>query len=179
MNPASLTEGPIEQPITRTRRTARAGLLSGLAIGAAGSIAFSVKAIIAKLAYRHGVDAVTLLMLRMLFALPLFVLMALWAGRGQPRLDARQWAGIAGLGFSGYYLASYLDFAGLAYISASLERWWSIRAAACPRRPRRRVSPSRNVRRSPPRRFARPTCGKDFGAPWTGCRTRRRRGAKS
>ncbi|MEJ5988426.1 DMT family transporter [Ramlibacter sp. PS3R-8] len=98
------------------------GLLPGLAVAAAGSIAFSGKAIIAKMAYRYGVDAVTLLMLRMLFALPLFVLMAAWAGRGQPPLNGKQWAGIAGLGFSGYYLASYLDFAGLAYISASLER---------------------------------------------------------
>jgi drug/metabolite transporter (DMT)-like permease len=99
-----------------------ASLLPGLAIAAAGSIAFSGKAIIAKLAYRYGVDAVTLLMLRMLFAFPLFLAMAWWAGRGQPRPTPRQWPGILGIGFSGYYLASYLDFAGLAYITASLER---------------------------------------------------------
>ena len=87
-----------------------------------GAIAFSGKAIIVKLAYRHGVDAVTLIMLRMLFALPLFAVMAWWAGRGKPKLTRRDWAGVVGLGFSGYYLASYLDFAGLAYISASFER---------------------------------------------------------
>ncbi len=95
---------------------------SGLLFAAAGSIAFSGKAIIVKLAYRHGVDAVTLLMYRMLFALPMFVAMAWWSGRGQPRLRARDLLGIAGLGLSGYYLASYLDFWGLEYISASLER---------------------------------------------------------
>ena len=95
---------------------------TGLALALAGSIAFSGKAIIVKLAYRHGVDAVTLIMLRMLLALPLFLGLAWWAGRGKPPLLRRDWLALAGLGFCGYYLASYLDFAGLAYISASLER---------------------------------------------------------
>ncbi len=87
-----------------------------------GAIAFSGKAIIVKLAYRYGVDAVTLIMYRMLFALPLFAAMAWWASRGQRPLTRRDWAGVLGLGFSGYYLASFLDFAGLAFITASLER---------------------------------------------------------
>ena len=87
-----------------------------------GTLAFSGKAIIVKLAYRYGVDAVTLIMLRMLFALPVFIAMAWWASRGQPPLTRKDWVGIFLLGFSGYYLASFLDFAGLAYISASLER---------------------------------------------------------
>jgi drug/metabolite transporter (DMT)-like permease len=97
-------------------------LTTGLIMAMAGSIAFSGKAIIVKLAYRHDVDAVTLLMYRMLFALPFFLLMAWWAGRGKPRIAGRDWLGILGLGFSGYYLASFLDFWGLEYISASLER---------------------------------------------------------
>jgi len=94
----------------------------GLALATLGAIAFSGKAIIVKLAYRYGVDAVTLIMLRMLFALPLFAVMAWWAGRGKPPLTRRDWFGVVGLGFSGYYLSSFLDFAGLAYITASLER---------------------------------------------------------
>ena len=94
----------------------------GLALAAAGSVAFSGKAIIVKLAYRHGVDAVTLIMYRMLFALPFFLLIAWWGGRGRPPLTRRDAALVFGLGFSGYYLASFLDFAGLQYISASLER---------------------------------------------------------
>ena len=94
----------------------------GLILATLGAIAFSGKAIIVKLAYRYGVDAVTLIMLRMLFALPLFLVMAWWAGRGKPALSRRDWLGVLGLGFSGYYLASFLDFAGLAYITASLER---------------------------------------------------------
>jgi drug/metabolite transporter (DMT)-like permease len=100
----------------------RLALWPGLLLAGAGSIAFSGKAIIVKLAYRHGVDAVTLIMYRMLFALPLFLAMAWWAGRGRPRLSGRDWRVLLGLGFSGYYLASFLDFAGLQYISASLER---------------------------------------------------------
>jgi len=94
----------------------------GLVLALVGAIGFSGKAIIVKLAYRHDVDAVTLIMYRMLFALPLFVAMAWWASRGRPALTRLDWLGVAGLGFSGYYLASFLDFAGLAYISASLER---------------------------------------------------------
>ena len=97
-------------------------LWPGLLLAGIGSIAFSGKAIIVKLAYRHGVDAVTLIMYRMLFALPLFVLLAWYAGRGRPALTARDRWTVLGLGFSGYYLASFLDFAGLQFISASLER---------------------------------------------------------
>ena len=97
-------------------------LWPGLLLASLGAIAFSGKAIIVKLAYRHGVDAVTLIMLRMVFALPLFLILSWWAGRGKPPLTRRDWLVILGLGFSGYYLASFLDFAGLAYISASFER---------------------------------------------------------
>ena len=97
-------------------------LTPGLLLAAFGAIAFSGKAIIVKLAYRHGVDAVTLIMFRMLFALPIFAAMAWWASRGQAALTRQDWLGVLGLGFTGYYLASFLDFAGLAYISASLER---------------------------------------------------------
>jgi drug/metabolite transporter (DMT)-like permease len=94
----------------------------GLMLAGLGAVAFSGKAIIIKLAYRYGVDAVTLIMYRMLFALPLFLMLAWWAGRGKPALTWRDVRTILGLGFCGYYLASFLDFAGLRYISASLER---------------------------------------------------------
>jgi drug/metabolite transporter (DMT)-like permease len=103
-------------------RNARRAILPGLMLAVAGSIAFSGKAIIVKLAYRYGVDAVTLIMYRMLFALPLFVLLAWWSGRGKRPLERRDWLAVLGLGFTGYYLASFLDFAGLAYVTASFER---------------------------------------------------------
>jgi drug/metabolite transporter (DMT)-like permease len=105
-------------------------IATGLALAIAGAIAFSGKAIIVKLAYRYpGVDAVSLIMLRMLMALPFFLAIVWWTGprarrMGRPvaPLTGKDKLGILGLGFTGYYLASFLDFAGLAYISASLER---------------------------------------------------------
>lgn len=97
-------------------------MLPGLAMAIAGAIAFSGKAIIVKLAYRHDVDAVTVIMYRMLFALPFFIAMAWWAGRGKPALARGEWAGAVALGVIGYYLSSFLDFLGLQYITASLER---------------------------------------------------------
>ena len=97
-------------------------MLTGVLLAGAGATAFSGKAIIVKLAYRHGVDAVTILMYRMLFAFPLFLVLSWWAGRGKAAPSARDWRMLFGLGFCGYYLASLLDFAGLQYIGASLER---------------------------------------------------------
>jgi drug/metabolite transporter (DMT)-like permease len=104
------------------KQTPASNFSSGLLLAAAGSIAFSGKAIIVKLAYLHGVDAITLVMLRMLFALPFFIAMAWWAGRHQAPLTRTDWLGVLGLGFLGYYLSSFLDFLGLQYISASFER---------------------------------------------------------
>jgi len=94
----------------------------GLVLATLGAIAFSGKAILAKLMYRHGVDAVQVIFWRMLLALPLFLALAWWAGRGKEAFTARDWRAIVGLGFCGYYLASLLDFMGLQYISAGLER---------------------------------------------------------
>jgi drug/metabolite transporter (DMT)-like permease len=100
--------------------------LSGLLLASAGAIAFSGKAIIVKLSYVYGVDAVTVIMYRMLFALPFFIAMGLWAERQaiarENPLTRRDVIDIVGLGFVGYYLSSYLDFLGLQYITASLER---------------------------------------------------------
>jgi drug/metabolite transporter (DMT)-like permease len=96
--------------------------LNGILLASAGAIAFSGKAIIVKLAYRYGVDAVTLLLYRMLFAFPLFLALAWWAGRDKPPLSGADLRLLGGLGFSGYYLSSFLDFSGLQYISANLER---------------------------------------------------------
>ena len=100
--------------------------LSGLLLAVAGAIAFSGKAIIVKLSYLHGVDAATVIMYRMLFALPFFLLIGLWAERQaiarENPLTRRDVIDIVGLGLVGYYLSSYLDFLGLQYITASLER---------------------------------------------------------
>ncbi|MGQ0700517.1 MAG: DMT family transporter [Panacagrimonas sp.] len=100
----------------------RAPYLTGLGLAALGAIFFSAKAIVAKLLYRHGIDAVTLIALRMLLAAPFFALAAAWTWRNAPRLSRGDLARIAGLGFIGYYGSSMLDFMGLQYITAGLER---------------------------------------------------------
>lgn len=95
---------------------------TGVFLSVLGAIGFSAKAIVAKLAYRYGVDPITVLMYRMLFAGPIFALMAWWGSRNKPSLTWAQFKVLMLLGVSGYYLSSYLDFTGLLYISASLER---------------------------------------------------------
>jgi hypothetical protein len=90
-----------------------------------GVLGFSFKAILIKLAYRWApVDPVALLTLRMAYSAPFFVAMAWWTGR-QPSaapIARHDLLRLVGLGFVGYYLSSLLDFLGLQYITASLER---------------------------------------------------------
>lgn len=98
----------------------------GVALALIAAFGFSFKAIFIKLAYAvpqtAAVDAVTLLSLRMLFALPVFVWVAYRSGRSAPPLCRRDWITVAALGMVGYYGASIFDFIGLQYISAGLER---------------------------------------------------------
>ncbi|HEX7327210.1 MAG TPA: DMT family transporter [Casimicrobiaceae bacterium] len=90
-----------------------------------GVLGFSFKAILIKLAYGWAsVDPVVLMTLRMLYSAPFFALLAWWAGRTTtgPAIRARDWRHLVALGFVGYYLSSLLDFVGLQYVTASLER---------------------------------------------------------
>nr|WP_121427153.1 DMT family transporter [Azoarcus sp. DN11] len=96
---------------------------TGLLFATLGAVGFSFKAIFVKLAYRYGVDAETLLALRMGLSLPFFLVMGQVADRrAAHRLGGGDWLWMVALGFSGYYLSSYLDFLGLRYITAALER---------------------------------------------------------
>lgn len=99
---------------------------SGYLYAILGAIAFSGKGILIKLSYMYSVDAMTLIMYRMLFSLPFFLSMAIYAERRARKkghfLKAKDILGIMALGFIGYYFSSYLDFLGLQYISVSLER---------------------------------------------------------
>jgi drug/metabolite transporter (DMT)-like permease len=107
---------------TASARTSRQLFLTGLAIAVSGAILFSAKAIVAKLIYRHGVDAITLIAFRMLFALPFFAAVALWKAKTEAPLLAGDRNRIIVMGLLGYYLSSFLDFLGLQYISVGLER---------------------------------------------------------
>lgn len=97
---------------------------SGLLLAAAGAILFSAKAILAKFQYRYGMDAIDVLALRMLMAMPLFALLGLRQRLRAPgpKLSARDWGMLLLIGLLGYYLSSLLDFWGLEYVPVSLER---------------------------------------------------------
>jgi drug/metabolite transporter (DMT)-like permease len=99
--------------------------LVGPAFAVIGILGFSFKAILIKLAYEWApIDPVTLLALRMIYSAPFFALMAWWASKSSNTEPMRRadWLALLWLGFIGYYLASLLDFMGLQYITASLER---------------------------------------------------------
>jgi drug/metabolite transporter (DMT)-like permease len=95
----------------------------GIAFAILGVLAFSLRPILIKLSYAaHPVTPSTLLFLRMVISLPFFLVIAWWLRRQEPRLTRRDWAGVAGLGFLGYYAASFLDFIGLQYVGAGVGR---------------------------------------------------------
>ncbi len=99
--------------------------LIGILLLACGSILFSGKAILVKIAYRYNTDASTLLALRMLFAMPIYAFIAYSVqkkAKTKVFLTQKQWILTILAGFSGYYLASLTDFMGLKYISAGMER---------------------------------------------------------
>lgn len=99
--------------------------IGGIIICLLGAVCFSTKAIFVKLAYRDtDVDPVSLLALRMLFSLPFFIASAIFSFNqsANVRFTRRQWISVALVGCCGYYVSSLLDFLGLQYISAGLER---------------------------------------------------------
>ncbi len=96
----------------------------GVLCAALGAISFSSKAILAKLCYRHGIDGVTVLNMRMLLALPFYVLVGAASYKKSNKRNIKTldlWLLVL-MGLMGYYLASLFDFLGLQYIDASVER---------------------------------------------------------
>lgn len=99
--------------------------LIAIIISLLGAVCFSTKAIFVKLAYRDSsVDTITLLALRMLFSLPFFIGAAIFSSRKESnvKFTGQQWLYVAAIGCLGYYVSSYLDFVGLQFISAGIER---------------------------------------------------------
>ena len=90
-----------------------------------GTILFSTKAILIKLCFKStNIDASSLLMLRMLFALP-FYAAAMWyyfANQQLKKVKASTYFAAGLIGLLGYYVSSLFDFIGLQYVSASIER---------------------------------------------------------
>ena len=99
------------------------GKTSAIIMGILGVILFSAKAVMVKLAYQYDVDSLSLLLLRMAFSLPFYLVIALFfLPKSTSSLTRRDYLWLVVFGFLGYYLSSYLDFLGLQYIKASLER---------------------------------------------------------
>jgi drug/metabolite transporter (DMT)-like permease len=102
-------------------------VLKGYLYAGAGAALFSTKAIFIKLAYMEEANAALMLALRMAMALPFFVAVGLYAvyrlrqnGRALPGWGMTIRALFTG--YIGYYISSLLDFEGLVYITAQLER---------------------------------------------------------
>ena len=98
---------------------------SGILLVILGTTLFAFKSIFIKLAYAQGLETNSVLMLRMLIALPIYLLMIVWLIKKEPSLTKKIKIDILPvifLGFIGYFLASWLDLKGLESISAGLER---------------------------------------------------------
>ncbi len=115
-------------PLTTEQHSQR--IVIGCVFVLSAAFGFSAKSILVKLAYGFSpqLDAITLMLLRMAISLPFFLVVAVWSNRPSKqtsemhRMRAQDWLMIIVLGFLGYYLSSLLDFEGLSYISAGLER---------------------------------------------------------
>ncbi|PKH51122.1 EamA family transporter [Tenacibaculum sp. Bg11-29] len=96
----------------------------GVLLGILGIVLFSSKAVMVKLVYRYDVDAISALLLRMLFSFPFYILIAYYYRNENKEITntRKDYLWIFFFGFVGYYLASFFDFVGLTYIKASLER---------------------------------------------------------
>lgn len=117
-------ETPNLKPETHKPKTINLPL-AGFILTFIGSLLFSTKAIIVKLAFAATqTDAITLLGLRMIFSLPFYLFAAFMVSNkaGNIKMTTRQWITVASLGITGYYISSLCDFVGLQYISAGLER---------------------------------------------------------
>ncbi|WP_026210267.1 DMT family transporter [Flexithrix dorotheae] len=98
--------------------------LTGVIFALGGAVFFSAKAVMVKLAYQYDIDPVSLLLLRMGFALPIYLFIGFRPQKTKRNLviSSKDYLWVIAAGFVGYYLASYFDFFGLQYISASYER---------------------------------------------------------
>jgi drug/metabolite transporter (DMT)-like permease len=102
----------------------KSSFLPGVLILVVANVCFSAKAVLVKLLYRYGVDVESVIALRMLLAFPFYFGIAwyLYRRTENVRLTRREWLAISGLGILSYYVSSMLDFWGLQYVTAGVER---------------------------------------------------------
>lgn len=98
-------------------------LTSGIFIAIIGVVLFSAKAVMVKFAYKYDVTSLHLLLLRMFFSVPFYLVIAsFYWHKKKKEVVIKDYAWVVFFGFVGYYLASYFDFLGLQYVKAGYER---------------------------------------------------------
>ena len=95
----------------------------GFAFAIGAALLFSCKPIIIKWAYSYGIDALSLMLLRMILALPVYLFIgAIIIRKKNMHLPTKHWLAAAFVGLFGYYMATFLDLKGLELANAQLER---------------------------------------------------------
>ncbi len=92
----------------------------GFLFAIASAALFAIRPIFVKLVYAQGVDSTTLIALRMLFSVPIYIILLIFFLRSterRSRLKIKNILQIASIGILGYYAASYLDLLGLQYVT--------------------------------------------------------------
>ena len=100
-------------------------LAAGVWFALASASLFAIRPIVVKLVYEQGTDSTTLIAYRMLFSMPIYVVLLvifLSDPERRARLTLGRVVGTSLVGLLGYYSASYLDLLGLQYVSAQLGR---------------------------------------------------------
>src|SRR5690606_11044920 len=119
-------EGRAERPMTTAALPTEAdsrNRLIGVALAAGGAGLFSLKGVVIKLAFAEGMGVSELLTLRMAFSLPVYLAIGVYAFlRARQKPTLRLYVTAAVLGIMSYYISSWLNFEGLRYVSAQLER---------------------------------------------------------
>lgn len=101
----------------------------GVLLGLVAAVLYSLKAVFVKLAYlpsdglTEQVPPITLMMLRLGFSFPVYLVILFWVWRKAAVKPSLRQCGLAMLaGVLAYYVCTLLDFTGLQYITAQLER---------------------------------------------------------
>ncbi len=115
---------PLMTPIFLQNISARTRYLIGVLILMVANMGFSTKAVIIKLMYQYHVDTFSVIALRMLLSAPVYIVVALVLAQRKDNipLTRKELLSVSGLGILSYYISSMLDFWGLQYISAGVER---------------------------------------------------------
>ncbi|KJF82563.1 DMT family transporter [Photobacterium angustum] len=111
-------------PVNESVSSPHAELNKGIVYALIGTALFSIKPVFIKLAYQYGGDAVSIMSLRAISSVPIYIVMMMWLLRKIEHRDNLKRYGLtaSAIGVLGYYVASYLDIAAMAHISAQLER---------------------------------------------------------